>query len=97
MKSSAETKSGFKLPSIDEHRLSVGLLALIVLTAAGYGIWLAIASFLPQSVAGKGKESRREIADSHFRSRDWSKSVELYREMLTDCLLYTSPSPRDRG
>ena len=28
---------------------------------------------------------------------DYKKIEEKYRNILLDCLLYTSPSPRDRG
>ncbi|QEG20736.1 hypothetical protein [Mariniblastus fucicola] len=84
MKNSAEIKSGFSLFSIDEHRLSSGLLALLLLGGLGYLIWLVVAPFLPASVATPITESRNQIADSHFEDSDWDKAVSVYNQMLKD-------------
>ena len=38
-------------------------------------------------------------AAEYYRNRDWKQTVKIYEEITTldcDCLLYTSPSPRDR-
>ena len=87
MKSSAETKSatgnGFKLSSINEHRLSVGLLVLLLLCGAGYLIWLGIASFIPEAGV-MPKESRRQIAEKHVEEGDVESAVEVYNAMLKD-------------
>ena len=84
MKNSEETSSGFSLFSIDEHRLSVGLLVLFLLSITGYGIWLAIAPFLPQKAVVVSGESRKAVAEEHFKGQDWNRAIEVYSEMLRD-------------
>lgn len=83
MKSSAATKSGFKLPAINEHRLSVGLLMVLVLCGAGYLIWLGIASFIPEATAAR-TESRSRIAQKHVADDDWESAIQVYQAMLHD-------------
>lgn len=89
MKNSAETSSGssssgFSLFSIDEHRLSVGLLVLFLLSITGYGIWLAIAGFLPEKAVVETHVSRKAIAEEHYKNQDWNKAVEVYGDILRD-------------
>ena len=84
MKNSAESKSGFSLFSIDEHRLSVGLLVLLLLSASGYGIWVAMAPFLPSTARVESKTPRKEIANAHFASKEWSDAIQILQEMLED-------------
>ena len=82
--SSSPEKRGFSLFSIDEHRLSLGLLALTLLAGAGYGIWLVLSPFLPNSIAAEVTESRNQIADTHYRNKDWTSAISVYNEMLED-------------
>jgi len=84
LKNSAETNSGYSLFSIDEHRLSVGLLALVLLAAMGYGVWLAISPFIPKSAEVEASQSRSRLADSHFKLQEWTKAVEIYNQILKD-------------
>jgi len=80
---SGSAKSGFSLFSIDEHRLSLGLLILVLTSAAGYGCWLAISPLLPAS-ATAATVSRKELANSHFDSEKWNDAISIYRQMLED-------------
>lgn len=84
MKNSVETSSSFSLFSIDEHRLSVGLLVLFLLCITGYGMWLVIAMFLPEDSVVASGESRKAIAEEHFKNEDWNKAIEIYSEILRD-------------
>ena len=84
MKNSAETSSSFSLFSIDEHRLSVGLLVLFLLAITGYGLWLGIAPFLPEGTIVESGVPRKTIAESHVESEDWDKAIEVYNEILRD-------------
>ena len=56
------------------------------------------AFFIAQRIRSNVRELegalKRVIAHSHFMGRDIT--IELIRESLKDCLLYTSPSPRDQ-
>ena len=36
-------------------------------------------------------------ADLAYQENRWIDAVRLYQELTQACLLYTSPSPRDRG
>jgi len=76
-------KSGFSLSSINEHRLSIGLLMLLLLVGAGYGIWLLMSPFLPASAVAK-TISRKELAHAHCRAKRWDDAIPIYREMLKD-------------
>ena len=76
-------KSGFSLSSIDEHRLSIGLLILVLLVGAGYGIWTLMVPLLPESAVAK-TVSRKEQALAYCKDRDWNNAIPLYREMLKD-------------
>lgn len=83
MKNSAETKTGFSLFSINEHRLSIGLLSVFLIGAVCYGVWLLISPMLPEVFAGKAV-SRTQTANTYYRNRQWDKSIGIYNEILAD-------------
>lgn len=84
MKNSAENKAGFSLFSINEHRLSIGLLVLLVLAGAGYGIWLAVSPLLIQVASAETTVSRNQIGDVHYGDSEWPEALKVYREILDD-------------
>lgn len=70
---------------INEHRLSIGLLALLILIALGYGVWMAMSSFLPESTAATTNGvSRKETANAHYEAEEWDDAVSVYLTMLED-------------
>lgn len=78
-------KTGFSLFAIDEHRLSVGLLVLLLLAGVGYGLWVVMSPFLPASVASlSASTSRKEIADKYFDAKEWNDAIQIYGQMLED-------------
>lgn len=77
-------KTGFSLFAIDEHRLSVGLLVLLLLSAAAYGLWMVMSPFLPASVASFSNVSRKEQAEIHYGAKEWNDAIQIYRQMLVD-------------
>jgi tetratricopeptide (TPR) repeat protein len=84
LKNSAENKAGFSLFSINEHRLSIGLLVLLLLAGAGYGIWLAVSPLLPESASTEKNVSRNQIGDIHYGDNEWTEAIKVYREILDD-------------
>lgn len=77
-------KSGFSLFSIDEHRLSVGLLAMVLLAGTGYGLWMVVSPFLPAVISAQVAESRNQIGDKHRNDGEWNDAISVYNEMLED-------------
>ena len=51
---------------------------------SGCAISVASSSIMTEIVKGKSEKQARELLNAFFK-------------MIKDCLLYTSPSPRDRG
>ena len=83
MKNSAETKSGVSLFKIDEHRLSLGLLVMLLIAGAGYGLATVISPMLP-AAAKESVVSRNQIGDDHYGKEDWPEAIAVYSEMLVD-------------
>ncbi len=84
MKNSAENNAGFSLFSINEHRLSIGLLVLLLLAGAGYGIWLALSPLFPAIASAATTVSRNKIGDVHYGDSEWPEAITVYREILED-------------
>ncbi len=84
LKNSVETKAGFGLSSIDEHRLSLGLLAMLLLAGVGYGIWIAVSPLLPFIAAKENPGSRNRNGDSHLGKSEWPEAISIYRKILED-------------
>jgi tetratricopeptide (TPR) repeat protein len=84
LKNSAETSLKPSRFAISEHQLSLGLLALVLLAGAGYGIWLAIAPFLPKTAKQEAGVSRMRESLKLFEAGKWTKAIDIYHEMLVN-------------
>jgi hypothetical protein len=59
-------------------------LVVLLLVGLGYGAWLAISPFLPESAANERTVSRVEIGDDHLEDEEWLEAIAVFREMLED-------------
>ena len=52
---------------------------------------------LPDAILGKMLEITDEMVDNAENEKSWGKNLagQIEHELYVDCLLYTSPSPRD--
>ena len=82
LKNSVETRATASRFKISEHQLSLGLLALLLLAAVGYGIWLAVSPFLPKDPSREPGISRLQEGVKLFETGQWPKAIDAYHEML---------------
>ncbi len=84
MKNSAATKSSWSLFSIDENRLSFGLLILLILGGLGYGLWSMLSPLISMNGSGSQAVSLRQVADDHFKHERYNDAINSYREMVLE-------------
>ena len=89
--------AGFRVPA-QMHHLGAGI-GLLVIVGDGDGIELALAAIPAQDAGGvfPGQRAARLHLRPHHLGAVAPAIGALGDEVVNACLLYTSPSPRDRG
>ena len=70
----------------------IGLGVLLLLGSAGWTIW----KMWGASIAKNRRRARRNLNPSELSSGQRDREIEENIDEVERCLLYTSPSPRDR-